>query len=65
MANEIEQLMMKHIAPIDAVLDAKAHLDVALADYALSIGKPVDAIDYEHLKIAQSILKLLLEANRG
>ncbi len=48
-----------------ALLDAHTHLGCALAPYALTVGKPVDAIDYEHLKSAQSILHLLLEANRG
>jgi hypothetical protein len=63
MANEIEQL--KGITALATLRDVKAHLDVALADYALRIGAPVDAIDYEHLKMAQRILDLLLEANRG
>jgi hypothetical protein len=63
MANEIERL--KDISAYDAILEVKTHLDVALADYALCVGKPVDAIDYEHLKVAQRIVQLLVVANRG
>jgi hypothetical protein len=53
------------ISALAAIADATTHLNVALADYALQIGKSTDAIDYEHLKTAQRILTLLLEANRG
>jgi hypothetical protein len=56
---------VRGISALAAIADATTHLAVALADYALQIGKPVDAIDYEHLKAAQRILTLLLEANRG
>lgn len=63
MPNEIEEL--KPIPALAAILDAKTHLDVALAPYALRIGEKVDAIDYEHVQAAQRLLNLLLVANRG
>jgi hypothetical protein len=63
MAKEMEPV--KGITAYAALLDAKTHLDVALADYAMRVGNPVDAIDYEHLKMAQRIVQLLVEANRG
>ncbi len=56
---------LKGISASITIAEAKTHLEVALAPYAIQIGKPVDALDYEHLQIAKLLLQLLLEANRG
>lgn len=63
MNNEIQEL--KPISALDAIREAKAHLDMALEPYALAIGRPVDYLDFGHVRSAQLFLEKLLEANRG
>lgn len=62
---ENEVVKAKGIPAYDALLDVKTHLDVALSDYAIRVGIPVHALDYEHLKIAQRLVQLLVVANRA
>ncbi len=52
------------IAAKDLLLEVAAHLELALRPYALQIGKPVDQLDYEHLRIAEALLNALVRAQR-
>jgi hypothetical protein len=63
MANEIEQL--NGITALEAIREAKMHLDMALEPYAMAIGRPVDYLDYGHVNSARVFLQRLLEANHG
>ena len=57
--------IISSIPALDAIRDAKDDLELAVKPYALQIGKPVDAIDYEHLQKALSTLRLLIRAQEA
>jgi hypothetical protein len=56
---------IKNITALDALMDARTDLEMALRPYALQVGKPVDPIDYEHLQKSLSTLNLLIRSQNG
>lgn len=58
MENELSGI--KGISGYNALIEVKGHIDVVLA-----AGESVHQIEYEHLRIAQRLIQLLVVANRG